>query len=145
MGIKNAFKKIWLGIKVAEPYMMMAGKLLPPPFGTILSALDAVINAAEAKFPNEGSGVQKAEFFTEQGLKVAEILTGKNVDNPKTRALVGLIGDTAVEIKNIEARLVQLRDKYAEVVKQFKDAVDSVKEPAIEGDAPEPEVSPTEG
>ena len=136
MGIKNVFKKIWLGIKVAEPYLAMAGALLPPPFGLILQALDQIIDQAEVTFPHQGSGVEKAEFFTAKGLQVMEILTGKNVDNPKTRLLVDRIGTTAVTIKNLETQLVQLRAEYADIVREVKDAIDSVKDPA-QPDAPD--------
>lgn len=136
MGVKSVFKKIWLGIKVAEPYLSLAGKLLPPPIGEIVTALDIIINNAERAFPAQGSGVQKAEFFTAQGLQVMEILTGKNVDNPKTRALVGRIGTTAVAIKNLEAQLLALKQEYADIVNEVKDAIDSVKAPAVP-DAPD--------
>jgi hypothetical protein len=130
MGAKNIFRKIWLGIKIAEPYLSMAGALLPPPFGTILVALDALIDRAELTFPAEGSGVQKAEFFTVQGLKVAEILSGKNVDNPKTRVIVDRIGTISVQIKNFKAQVQQLEQEYKDIVDELKDAIDSVKEPA---------------
>jgi hypothetical protein len=130
MSVKSLFKKIWFGIKVAEPYLAMAGQLLPPPFGVILSALDTLIDRAELTFPAEGSGPQKAEFFTVQGLKVMEIMTGKNVDNPQTRVLVARIGTTAVAIKNLEAQLVGLRDEYRQVVTEIKAAIDAVKDPA---------------
>lgn len=123
MGIKNAFKKIWLGIKIAEPYLSMAGRLLPPPFGTILVALDELLNRAEILFPKDGSGPQKAEYFTEQGLKVMEILTGKNVDNPTTRNLAGRLATVSVQIKDFTA-------EYHEIVKELKAAIESVKEPA---------------
>lgn len=134
MGLKNAFKKIWLGIKVAEPYLEIAGHLLPPPFGVILTALDAVIDRAELAFPAEGSGPQKAEFFTIQGLKVAEILSGKNVDNPKTRVIVARIGTISVQIKNFKTQvqqLEQLEQEYRDIVEELKDAMDAVKQPAV--------------
>src|SRR5574343_574000 len=119
--VKDVFKKIWFGIKVAEPYLAMAGKLLPPPFGLILTALDAVIDRAELTFPAQGTGPQKAEFFTINGLKVAEILTGKNVDTPQTRILVGRIGTVSVEIKNLLAQVEQYKREYAEIADELSE------------------------
>ena len=130
MGLKGVFKKIWFGIKVAEPYLSMAGALLPPPFGLILQSLDALIGRAELTFPAAGSGPAKAEFFTVQSLKVMEILTGKNVDNPKTRALVERIGTVSVQIKNLLTQVEQFKAEYQDIVKELKEAVDSVKESA---------------
>src|SRR5436189_1664035 len=126
--LSDAFKKIWRGIQVAEPYLSVAGHLAPPPFGTILIALDALINTAEAKFPAAGSGVAKAEFFSEKGLQVAEILSGKNVNNPKTRAIVAQIGVITVQIKDFEAQLVGFKDQYQELARDLKEAIDSAKE-----------------
>lgn len=139
MSFKDVFKKIWLGVQVAEPYMQMAGALLPPPFGLILKSLDALIEQAELRFPAQGTGTEKAEYFTEQGLKVMELLTGKNVDNPQTRLLVGRIGTIAVQIKNIETQIQQFRQEYHDVVQELTAAIDGVKE-AAKDDVP---VAPT--
>lgn len=136
MSVKGAFRKIWHGIKVAEPYLSLAGQLLAPgPVGLVLQMLDEVINRAEDAFPAQGSGAQKAEFFTLQALQLLEIATGKNADNPQTRALVGEIGTVTVEIKNLETQIRALRDRYVGLAKQVQAAIESAKAPAID-DAP---------
>lgn len=138
MGIKNVFKKIWAGVRVAEPYLKVAGSLAPPPFNVALLALDELINTAEARFPAEGSGVQKAQFYSAEGLKVLEIITGKNVSNPKTQAIVDRIGTVSTQIRNLTAQIHQFEQEYKDIVEELKDAIDSVKEPAKDDTAVAP-------
>jgi hypothetical protein len=140
MSIKGAFKKVWQGIKVAEPFLGTAGLLLSAtPVGPILVALDALINRAEVLFPASGTGVQKGEFVTLQGLAVAEIVTGKNINNPKTRQLVADGVSVAADIKNLRTLIQQKEAEYAQFAKDLQDAIDSIKDPAIADDAPAPQ------
>jgi hypothetical protein len=135
--IKKGFKVIWQGIQVAEPFIGLAGTLLAgTPIGPILIALDALVNRAERDFPAAGSGPEKAEFVTVAGLQVAEIVSGKNVNNPKTRDIVARGAGIVADLKNLETLIRQKRDEYTQFVKDLKDAVASANDPA-HPDAPD--------
>jgi hypothetical protein len=119
MGIKDVFKKIWLGLKVAAPFIEGAASLLPGGSPAVLAihALSALITRAEVLFPSQGSGVEKAQFFSLQ-----------NYDNPTGRALVARYGTAEVALRNATVELQAC-------VKAVQDYVDTVKDPAIP-DAP---------
>jgi len=132
MGIKSAFKKLWKGVKVAAPYLGMAAMFVPggSPLGLALLTIESLIEKAEDIFSGQGSGLQKGALVSRESLIALELLTGKNVDNPKTRGIVDAIIANVVETKNVVARSQELAESYKELVKDLKDAIDSVKEPA---------------
>ena len=125
MGAGKFFRKVWLGLQVAEPYINIAASLVPGggPVALALKAFSALITRAEVEYPAQGSGVQKAEFFTLQGMKVAEIITGKNIDSPEGRALLDEYASAEVMVRNGTAQL-QI------VIQKFHDYIDSAKAPA---------------
>ncbi len=136
MSFKDKLKAIWHGVKVALPYLgIAAGLLTGTPVGLALLTIEQLISQAEDIYAGSGTGPQKAAYVTEQALIAMEAVSGKNVNNPKTRALVGKITDNVVATKNAATQLRALEQEYAQLAKDLKDAIDSVKEPAIP-DAP---------
>jgi hypothetical protein len=125
MGVKNVFKKIWVGLQVAAPFIEGAASLLPGGSPAVLAihALSSLISRAEVLFPKQGTGVEKAQFFTVQGMKVMEILTGKNFDSPEGRALVARYGTAEVAVRNATVELQAC-------IHAVQDYLDSVKAPA---------------
>ena len=137
--MKSAFKKIWKGIKVAAPYLGFAAAFFPGGGAVALSLLtiENLIEQAEDIFAGEGTGAQKAKYVTAKALAAMEILTGKNVDNPKTRAIVEQIEANVVSTKNLSAQVQLLAEQYKKLVDDLKDAIEDAKEPA-QPDAPGP-------
>ncbi len=135
MGIKNVFKKIWMGVKVAAPYLGLAAGIFGGPVGLALLTIEQLIENAEEVITGDGTGAEKAAMVTEKSLAAMEILTGKNINNPKTRAIVGKITDNVVATKNLTTQIQLLAEDYKKLAKDLKDAIDSAKEPAID-DAP---------
>lgn len=125
MSVKDVFRKIWLGLTVAAPYIEGAAALLPggSPAVLVLRALSTLITRAEVLYPASGTGADKAAFVTVRGMQVAEIVTGKNFDSPEGRALVAEYANVEVAARNAQAQL-QI------VIKKLHDYIDSVNAPA---------------
>lgn len=91
---------------------------------------------AEEKFPQQGSGKDKAAWVTVEALRTMETLTSLNYDSPAGRALIQKLIDIDVAIKNAIAQAVTpLQAQYDEVRTALDAYVASVKEPAKEDTA----------
>lgn len=125
MGVKDVFKKIWMGVQVLAPFIQGAASLIPGggPVLLVFQSLSQLITRAETLFPAQGSGVEKAAYFTRQGMKVAEILTGKNFDSPQGIALLDEYAKAEVDVRNAQAH-------FQIIATKVKDYIASVKEPA---------------
>jgi len=128
MSWKGFWKKFWSGTKIVAP---IAAGLIPggSVAATIARLVSAAVVKAEEEFPAQGTGDQKLEYVTVEVLDGLEQATGKNYNNPDTRALIEQVTKAEVAIRNAQ----QL---YGETIIALHQAVDSVKDPAIP-DAPE--------
>lgn len=125
MGFKSGLKKFWLGLQAAAPSIEALATLVPGggPVALGLRALMQVITNAEVMYPQQGSGSEKAHYFTITGMKVLEAVTGKNVDSPEGRALLAELAAAEVAARNAQTRIKA-------VVEQLDDYIRSAKEPA---------------
>ncbi len=85
-------------------------------------------------------GGNTPEALTLTGLKVLEVVTGKNVNNPQTRAVVVRIIPLAQSIKALKDQIVPLVKEYDGLLAELEAAVASIQEPAVPNDAPTPDV-----
>jgi len=143
MSVKSVFKAIgkgiWQGYKIASPFLgfiPIKGKY-GKQVGQAISIISGLVPIIEAKIPGPGRGIEKLQELTLEALVRIEAETGLNFNSPAGRALIKSVADA--EVAALNAQALVLRTK--EAVKQYM--VD-MKAPAID-DAPEPEVSPTEG
>jgi hypothetical protein len=122
--LSDFFRKVWLGLKVAAPFIEGAASLLPggSPVVLAIHALSSLISRAEVLFPAQGSGTEKAQFFTLQGMKVLEILTGKNFDSPEGRILVSRFASAEVAVRNATIELQACIKDVQHYVEHVKDA-----------------------
>jgi hypothetical protein len=135
MSVKSIFKKIWAGIKVAQPYLDMAASFLPggAAVSGALHALSAIIVRAEDQFPSQGSGADKAAFFTLEAMKALEATTGKNFDSPEGRALLAEYANVEVMVRNAKAEYALVAQKVAAYIASVKTpAADDTTETATE-------------
>jgi len=124
------FRGIWKGAQIVANIgsVFLTGIPLSSRAALIIGTIFEAIHFAEENWPNAGSGLEKFNFVMSMSLTALEQTTGRNVNNPKTRALLEECINLYVQIMNLVGQLRQ-------AVKDLQGAIDSVKDPAIP-DAP---------
>lgn len=130
----NPFKAIWKGLKVTGKTVAKYSpviELFAPgtPVALVASLVGSLVNRAEDKFPQQGSGKEKSAWVTVESLRTLEVLTGKNFDSPQGRALIQELINADVEVKNLVAQAQAMYDaKLAAVHAYVASVTDSAKD-----------------
>ena len=132
MSWKGFFKKLLQGTDIVLNFasIILMGVPLKPRTSLIITTLINAIHFAEENWPESASGIEKFKFVMSLSLTSLEAASGKNVNNPKTRAILEKCVNLYVQIMNLIAQLKV-------TIKELDEAIEASKEPAID-DAPAP-------